>query len=166
MSYLRVQEIEILGPAGKAGVPIGHPYLQLPGMPEPSTIYTGTWENVSADYAGDFFRVEGGEALAFDPNNLTEQLDQMQKITGETYLGQGNGAGPGINLLNGTYSGAISLTKTNSNDYSQILGFASANYTKDIKFDSSGSPDARTSSTTDGETRPVNRTIRIWKRIS
>ena len=46
MSLLRVQEIEILGPAGKAGVPIGHPYLQLPGMPEPSEIYTGTWEKV------------------------------------------------------------------------------------------------------------------------
>jgi len=149
MSSLTVGEIHC---EDKAGFPIGFVYMQLPGCPEPSVVCTGTWENVSDEYPGDFFRVEGGNALAFSTTNLTEQLDQMQRITGE---------GPADD--DGTHSipfdGAFSFV--DGGDGPSGTGNGGKFY-----FDSADSPDARTSTTTDGETFPVNRTFRIWKRVS
>lgn len=159
MSKLRVQEIEILGPAGKAGVPIGHPYIQLPGMPEPSEIYTGTWENVSDQYPGDFFRVEGGEALAFDPVNLTEQLDQMQRIIGTS--GQCLGGGGASATVYG--AGAIRVGPPSSAGWTST---GSSRVLRTLTFDSALDEGARVSPTSSGETRARNRTIRIWKRIA
>ena len=157
MSSLTVGEIHC---EDKAGFPVGFVYMQLPGCPEPSVVCTGTWENVSDEYPGDFFRVEGGNALAFSTTNLTEQLDQMQRITGDlidqylttasrSYLNR-NGA---LDLEDKGYTAPGSSQ-------------ASGTLSESLTFDSSKSPDARTSSTTDGETFPVNRTFRIWKRVS
>ena len=162
MSLLRVQNIEILT-SGKAGVPIGHPYIQLPGMPDPDEIYTGTWENVSADYEGDFFRVEGGEALAFDPLNLTEQLHQMQRITGTLHPGVGNS---NARLRIGSGTGVFTYNTRSQSSLLQNTSYSNNDYLDNVTFNSADSPDARTSSTTDGETFPTNRTIRIWKRVS
>ena len=54
--------------------PIGFIYVQYPGKSDPSTLgWYGTWTNVSSNYAGDFFRAEGGDASAFESG---EQLDQ------------------------------------------------------------------------------------------
>src|SRR6056297_2439367 len=56
--------------------PVGYIYVQYPNTNDPNTLgFYGTWTNVSNDYAGDFFRAEGGNASAF---NAGEQLDAMQ----------------------------------------------------------------------------------------
>jgi hypothetical protein len=50
---------------GKGYLPIGFVYLQLRGQPDPNTLFVGTWENISHQYSGLFFRVSGGNAAAF-----------------------------------------------------------------------------------------------------
>jgi len=90
------------------------------------------------DLRGEFPRGwDDGRGVDSGRSFGTAQLDQMQKITG---------AGRG---LGGTYSGAFNQ----SNDG----GFASGGFdTASFSFDSSQSPNARTSSTTSGETRSRN----------
>ena len=159
---LRAGTIELEGEISylaKASVPIGHVHFQLPGKPDPSTLYYGTWENVSDEYPGDFFRVEGGDAEVFDSLNDTEQLDQMQRIWGRfSYHRMTQGA------WNLSSSGALS---GDNNGPSRLnADSTSVSNNNRIIFNSADSPNARTSSTTAGETRPVNRTIRIWERIS
>ena len=162
LGTLRLKTIELEGEISyltKASVPIGFTYIQFPGKPEPSVLYYGVWANVSDEYPGDFFRVEGGVAETFDSDNLTEQLDQMQRITGDLidqYL---------------TTASRSYLTRNGALDL-EDKGYtapgssqASGTLSESLTFDSSKSPDARTSSTTDGETFPVNRTIRIWERV-
>ena len=161
LGTLRLKTIELEGEISyltKASVPIGFTYIQFPGKSEPSVLYYGVWANVSDEYPGDFFRVEGGVAETFDSDNLTEQLDQMQRITASrqnTYAATSRGSIL-VAYIGSTYNGGDSRT---SPSYS-----ASYNAAVDI-FDSTNSPDARTSTTTDGETFPVNRTIRIWERV-
>ena len=46
--------------------PIGVCYTQYPNTPAPSSLFGGTWTNITANYAGLFFRAEGGNALAFN----------------------------------------------------------------------------------------------------
>jgi hypothetical protein len=53
---------------GKGYLPIGFIYFQLRGQPEPKELFDGVWENISSDYAGLFFRVEGGNAAPFGEN--------------------------------------------------------------------------------------------------
>jgi len=50
---------------GKGYLPIGFVYFQIKGQPAPGEIFAGVWENISSQYAGLFFRVEGGNAAAF-----------------------------------------------------------------------------------------------------
>ena len=79
------------------------------------------------------------------------QLDQMQRITGESKKGQttgdlydgfdGNGSTSGAFVKGGSSANTTSLNTTD--------GFF-------LGFDSANSPNARTSDTTDGETRPIN----------
>jgi len=164
LGTLRLKTIELEGEISyltKASVPIGFTYIQFPGKSEPSVLYYGVWANVSDEYPGDFFRVEGGNALAFSTTNLTEQLDQMQRITGDliaTYLTT-TAASQSLNR-----NGALDLE---DKGYT-VPGSSQVNGTlhESLTFDSFKSPDARTSTTTDGETFPVNRTFRIWKRVS
>ncbi len=136
----------------EAVFPIGSIYTQLPNKSTPSELgYPGTWTNISSQYAGDFFRAEGGDASAFESG---EQLDQMQRITGRF---------DGSSLYKTGYgSGALSAgggTQQSRAQYDTGDQYGMA-------FDSADSPDARTSSTTDGETRPVNQTVRIWERTA
>ena len=47
-------------------VPIGFIYVQLSGQKDPQTLWPNTqWNNVSPNYAGLFFRAEGGNASSF-----------------------------------------------------------------------------------------------------
>src|SRR6056297_2754055 len=54
---------------------IGFTYTQYPGMDDPAALgWYGTWSNVSSQFAGEFFRAEGGGAAAFGSG----QNDQLQ----------------------------------------------------------------------------------------
>ena len=63
-------------------VPIGFVYVQLSGQPDPKSIWQNTeWQNISGEYSGLFFRVEGGLAEAFG------QIQEQQSPALEFYSG-------------------------------------------------------------------------------
>lgn len=123
--------------------PIGFVYWQLPGKSAPGDLYPGTtWSNISASFAGDFFRAEGGQANSF---GSAEQGDAIRNITGsfsvwDTY---------------GRASGAFTATTVSSNRPG-----AAGNSSTEKYFDASLVVPTAT------ENRPKNRTIRIWERIA
>ena len=53
------------GPAGITVMPVGSVYVRFKGQPAPNTLWGGTWQNISSQYAGEFFRAEGGDAAPF-----------------------------------------------------------------------------------------------------
>ena len=135
-------------------MPIGAIYVQFAGQTDPTTLFGGTWENVSATYAGQFFRCEGGAAAAFGqsqsdgaPNvygdfTITRSVDTLA-----WNLGQANGA-----FTMGNETSTVGLNNysvpTTGRPYAIFnLSSNSAKYTL-------------------SEVRPVNTTVRIWRRIS
>lgn len=136
---------EVAGKADKTQVPnlampIGAIYIQYAAQADPTTLFGGTWENVSATYAGLFFRAEGGAAAAFG----STQTDGAPNITGSIGVNDG-----------GYASGA----------FSDVVGagwnFATRGDTK-INFVASNSNGKYVLA----EVRPANSTIRIWKRTA
>jgi hypothetical protein len=113
----------------KGYLPVGFVYFQLKGQPEPQTIFSGTWENISSQFAGLFFRAEGGNAAAFG--------NDSQDMSVQSHSHSYQRPDRPINL---------------SGDSRFTTGY-------------SGTPD-NTSSYGGTETRPVNTTIRVWKRVS
>lgn len=65
-------------PEVPAIVPVGFVYVQFPGQPAPDAVFGGTWQNISANFAGRFFRAEGGNAAAFG----TAQGESLPNIKG------------------------------------------------------------------------------------
>ncbi len=130
--------------------PIGFIYVQFPSQSSPGDLgWYGTWTNVSSTYAGDFFRAEGGDASAFGGG---EQLDQMQghyhklgQLGNPDYYDARNWCGG---------SSSDEIAPTNSGATTQP--FATTPYNDQTN----GEP--RTGS----ETRPVNQTVRVWKRTA
>jgi hypothetical protein len=112
---------------GKGYLPIGFVYFQLRDQPEPAALFTGTWENISSQYAGLFFRVEGGNAISFGNN----QDMMIQNHRHSSFIAHGN--------IVGNEGIAQALTFT-TNDYTGYAGGI--------------------------ETRPVNTTIKVWKRTA
>jgi len=115
---------------GKGYLPIGFIYFQLRGQPEPASIFAGTWQNISSEFAGLFFRVEGGNAVGFGN-------DQGQSIQPHTHTYINNRFG---NI--GSNGNGSNISSINSQ------------------------PTADTGSAGAVETRPVNTTIRVWKRTA
>jgi hypothetical protein len=123
--------------------PIGATYWQLPGKEDPSTLgYPGTWENISTEFAGDFFRVEGGDASSFGSG---EQLDQFQGHWHSRQSHKRNCDSARYNYIadSGGYHGPDDIVREPIEDN-----------------EGNGPPRYG------NETRPVNQTIRIWERIS
>ena len=135
-------------------MPVGAIYVQFAGQTDPTTLFGGTWENVSATYAGLFFRAEGGAAAAFGQS----QTDGAPNIYGDFTvsrsvdtlawnLGQANGA-----FTMGDYTNTVGLNNysvaTNGRPYAIFT--ASSN---NVKY-------------TLSEVRTVNSTVRIWKRTA
>ena len=127
--------------------PVGEYYIQFPGLADPEALYNksingytiqSTWSNISSQYAGDFFRAEGGiYAKSFNGGRQMDALqDHLHDIT-DFHEPVWNSEGGGGNRGRANGRGK-QITQTWS-----VAGSARiAN-----------------------ETRPVNRTIRIWKRI-
>jgi hypothetical protein len=120
---------------GKNPYPIGGVYFQLPGQAEPALLFVGNWSDISASFAGVFFRVAGGNASAFESGT------QAQDIQSHTHI---------------QYTGTID----DSN-------FTSGNG----QFPPADGPGKNNTGITTGatggtETRPINVTIRVWKRMS
>ncbi len=123
--------------------PVGITFTQYPGQLSPEELnLPGEWEykETTALYAGDFFRAEGGDANAFDGER---QLDAFQGH--QHWYKSPNMAGCKASYSN---SGAGPVDPGSSVSY---------NITTD---GINGQPRVA------AETRPVNQTIRIWKRTS
>jgi hypothetical protein len=128
-------------------VPIGFIYMQLPDQETPANLFGGTWKNISSSYAGLFFRVEGGNAAAFG----TDQSDAMQNIYG-IFKSVLTDPTSGFSATGPFYNGGTPRARGwsgESSDEVRILGF-----------------DASRQVRTATETRPVNKTIRIWRRTA
>lgn len=126
--------------------PIGYVYWQLPGKDSPIDLnFFGTWENISDEFPGDFFRAEGGNASTFESG---EQSDAFQGHWHDQWdLGQG------VTTLGS--SGKILSGTNNASDNTSDNSIRDA-----ITDGTNGTP--RTAE----ETRPVNVTIRIWERTA
>lgn len=125
-----------------ATIPVGFNYVQYPGESAPADIFGGTWENISAQFAGMFFRAEGGNAAAFGeaqsqglPNHthrLTATGSDLYTRYGANYIYT---TAQVQNSVNGMINGITAVSDNN------IYGSSV-------------------------EVRPYNSTIRIWKRTA
>lgn len=132
-----------------ATIPVGFNYVQYPGESAPADLFGGEWENISAQFAGQFFRAEGGNAAAFGSAqgdgapNIAGMFGNVQFRNG---AGGGNFSGAFYNA--GTYNNGFG---DSSNWNSPTVGFSAANSNGKYAL---------------AEIRPVNTTIRIWKRTT
>ncbi|ORC37254.1 hypothetical protein B4O97_03430 [Marispirochaeta aestuarii] len=92
------------------------------------------------------FPVDGYAIMSEGSDRVSgfRKLDQMQRITGDVIVASGSAIAPATGAF---YQTAIADgVAATSGSYNRFL----------VSLDSSGSPNARTSATTDGETRPRN----------
>lgn len=131
-----------------ATIPVGFNYVQYPGESAPADIFGGTWENISSQFAGMFFRCEGGNAAAFGEMqhggapNIEGYINSVMHWQNPAYGGALNA---------GTASAGQNWYESSSYQccYNHIFSAANSN----------GYYNAN-------EFRPYNSTIRVWKRIA
>ena len=132
-------------------MPVGAIYVQFAGQTDPTTLFGGTWENVSSIYAGLFFRAEGGNAAAFGSN----QGGGAPDIAG--FMGN-------VQMANWASTGAFYPNGTDGNEYNwnQFREGGSGQRGINMYFSA-----ARANGTySANEVRSANSTIRIWKRTA
>ena len=116
-------------------------YIQFPGESTPEVIFGGTWINITSTFAGAFFRAEGGNASIFGSG----QQGMMIQSHGHT-LNINTPLVIGGSTDNRNYGGIF------NGDF--IVGL------------SAGIPAMSVADTGGIETRPVNYSIRIWRRTA
>ena len=137
------------GPAGITVMPVGSVYIQFKGQPNPSSLWGGTWSNISSSFAGRFFRAEGGNAVAFG----SDQAEGLPNIFGWFYAYCDNSVGSRSDNVLFTYQDAVKGYTTGTNgSYQRRLNF-NANKVNSIYGSST-------------HVTPINSTVRIWKRTS
>lgn len=133
-----------------ASLPVGYIYVQLPSQPAPNVLYPkATWSNISSSYAGNFFRVEGGLASAFESG---KQLSSAPNITGRQVVFSNTSAAASY----GAFSGIGS-----PNGYVQNVMSDSVNYRV---FTSFSATESNSVYGRRNEVAPQNQTIRIWRK--
>ncbi|MCD6399148.1 MAG: hypothetical protein J7L08_04500 [Candidatus Aenigmarchaeota archaeon] len=126
---------------GIGGLPVGFVYIQFPKQPKPAQIFGGVWEEITPDYAGLFFRAEGG----YDTNRKSDSFSETEIIVQEDALQRHR-----HNLK------AQEDTVTNTSYDNNTITYAGtwwAGYVSDPVNCRSGN-----------ETRPINTAIRLWKK--
>lgn len=129
-------------------MPVGSVYVQFSGQSAPADIFGGTWSNISSTYSGRFFRAEGGSAASFGNG----QTDAAPEIYGkashvETYKSR-----------SASYAFRYEGVLTNNQiGYGEDFGVASLVFRASLANAAYGRAE---------EVRPVNSTIRIWKRTA
>lgn len=126
-------------------MPVGAIYVQFSGQTDPTTLFGGTWDNISSTYAGLFFRAEGGNAATFGET----QTGGIPNLYG--YFTSWHGFGDNSLFSNNGTSGSAQYGASGSQPFNKI--YLDAN-----KYNAAyGASD---------EVRPSNSTIRIWKRTA
>lgn len=132
-------------------LPIGAIYMQLPGELAPDSMFFGTWSNVSASFAGAFFRAEGGNASVFGSGVQDYALRQHDHYNGIAV----DAAGAGINVYGTT---TAEMPGSSSRRVDTVAGGNSnQGYTGLV---------TNVTELDNNEGRPVNYTVRIWKRTA
>lgn len=131
-----------------ATIPVGFNYVQYPGESAPADLFGGEWENISAQFAGLFFRCEGGNAATFGQS----QSDGAPNITGTSLMRYGVDVG--------SNTGAFMFLGSDSTEKSIYINQNSPQNNRRLSF---SAYDSNSKYALD-EVRPYNSTIRIWKR--
>lgn len=137
---------------GKSIMPVGAVYVQFANQPDPTSLFGGTWSNISNSYAGLFFRAEGGAAAAFGGS----QNGGLPGIYGKFQLRDNVGYTGGFEQFEGAIYGENQVDRRIRCD-SGVYG----NYT--VRLNASRSSILYGAA---NEVRPINSTIRIWKRTA
>lgn len=121
-------------------VPNGFIYVQLPGQSAPYSLWPpASWQDVTFDYAGLFFRVLGGNSEPFE----TVQVENSPRIT-EVWT-------------DGTFEHQYHNYIYPNNQFS--AGVSSGDWTNNghwtLRFKQSA-----------GEVRPRNTAVRIWRKMN
>lgn len=126
--------------------PLDFIYPQFKGEKDPNALFPGTtWENISNQHAGNFFRAEGGAAAGFGG----QQGGGLPNITGTLAIGEGAIWG---NVSGAFYSvSGAAFEDPGTGNY----GAGSAHFSAQKSNSLYGASN---------EVRPVNETFRIWKR--
>jgi len=135
-------------------LPVGSTYIQMPGEATPSSLFGGTW-TLLFNNEGIFFRTEGGNASSFGGGIQSDELKS------HTHSGSTNSAGAhthnsGVSYGSGNgLNSAFARESTVQNLTPVITGSAGA-HTHTVTINATGG----------AETRPRNRTVRVWKRTA
>lgn len=136
--------------------PVGEIYIRYPGQSSPRDLYKrGTWDNISDEYAGLFFRAEGGNANPFEGGS---QEDKIRNITGELDCqGFNENAKDSIGAFSVKSRGRTESGYSDRAAYSRVRTFDANANTENYGNPMAGHADGP-------EIRPVNTTIQIWRR--
>lgn len=166
--------IDIQEIAFNAAHPVGEIYIQFPGKSDPQTLYgRGSWDNISNEFAGLFFRAEGGNAGAFqsvvnEDNPLISQDDKIRNILAKlNYTSTYNYKEGGVNIY--SFTGAVDEISEFDFPVSSYSGECSGGYytfNANANTNSSYTNNPMAGHADGPEIRPVNTTIRIWQRIA
>jgi len=128
----------------KNPVPIGFIYVQLPSQPEPKTLWSMVeWKDVTSEYAGLFFRAEGGGSAAFEQI----QNENSPRLTAVTATSHANSnVADFVEDTRIVIAAGETSKKVHSGDHHTWPAMS-------LSFEVSG-----------GEVRPRNKAMRIWKR--
>ncbi len=143
---------ELLEKLNKESIPIGFIYVQLPKDKAPSELWPSmTWQDISADYEGVFFRVVGGDAASFG---------QVQ---------QGNA--PRLGTVHATYDNNDVINTNNGLPYNLTIPASSWSdniHTGSYSVVSNGNIHyyINFKLTDTGEVRPKNMAIKVYKRTA
>ena len=131
-------------------IPVGFIYVQFPGESAPADLFEGEWTNISSQFAGQFFRAEGGNAASFGSSQGGGAPDisgylgpfltsQINSASGAIYFGFGSQVN--WNVVTSGNMGEV-YAHVNLSDLRSHAGYSL------------------------NEFRPANHTIRIWKRTA
>lgn len=134
---------------GTTSMPIGAVYVQFANQPDPTSLFGGTWSNISSSFAGKFFRAEGDTAATFG-GSQTGGLPNITGFFNAAFLWDA------ITFSSGAFT-TTTLEDKMSYDPRK------ADPLRRYNLDASRSSNLYGAAT---EVRPVNSTIRIWKRTA
>jgi len=131
--------------------PVGFTYAQYPDGKTPAGMgYPGTW-TAKFETEGIFFRTPGGKALSFEGGIQEHATQRITAFLSQFFCSTGTAA-----------TGAFSV-----GSFSAMLDTSSGGYgQRSLSFDSADSISPNVNNTDDDESRPRNRTYRIWERTA
>lgn len=144
--------------------PIGEIYVQYPNQNPPLELYNrGNWEDITSQYAGLFFRAEGGNSLPFQGGI---QEDKIRNINGRFIF---------VNECNPTTTGGygsirvVDRVKQMERGIQQGEnfngGWGVVTYDIDVNLNIGTGANQMAGHADGPEIRPINTAVRIWKRV-